>query len=133
MQSLVQRVGAGLAVALLSLAAAEPALAQRSTTVPAPFLGAWVRAEDPERCGDNAYDSGLTLERRMVLFYESGGDVRRIRWLDRRTVRIAVTSTDIEDGARSSGSYTFRLSPDGRRLTELSRGANTAYVRCPSR
>ena len=122
-------LAAGLALAASLSLAPLPAAARPLTSVPAAFVGQWVLTGDRARCGDNAYDSGLNLQRDMVGFYESGGMVRRVRWLDRRTIRITGVSTD-DEGVSGPVSYTFRLSPDGQRLTDRSHGQGSVYIRC---
>jgi hypothetical protein len=117
-----------LALALLLLSLAGPATARPAPVMPAPFRGEW--ASDRASCGNDASDSRLHITAREVMFYESGGPVRAVQRLDARTVRVRLLATD-DMGERGAASYTFRLSADGRRLTNLTDGSGVPRIRCP--
>ena len=118
-----------LALALLALLTAASTAAARppAPAVPPEFRGEWNAA--PDACGRGTNDSQLRISASRLQFYESGGPVIAVRRLDRRTVRLTGRMTG--EGETSVAAWTFRLSPDGRRLTDISSGGDFTRFRCP--
>jgi hypothetical protein len=90
---------------LLLLFAGQAHAADR---LPKLMLGKW--ASDPAACGEQASESGLTVERRSVSFYEHGYDIRRIVRLKDGSLKASGFSVD--DQGRARGSVTLKLVGD---------------------
>ena len=107
-------------------AAAAPALA-RPATIPAPFRGVWNGTVLP--CSPSSYDdTRLEITARRVNFYESGGTVSRVTRIDARTIRIVGRLSG--EGETFTARYTFRLSADGRQLTDITQPEHFVRHRC---
>jgi hypothetical protein len=126
------------AMRLLILAAAAAALlpaaaeARTSRVIPAMFRGAW--ESDLSLCGAQASESRLEISRTSVMGYEHGGTATRVRFLGPRTIRVDANVSD-DMGETAAGHFVFRLSPDGRRLSQLLDSGETTGAeplrRCP--
>jgi hypothetical protein len=100
-----------LGIVLLCLWA-QPVLA--ADRLPKSMLGRW--ASDPAACGEQASELAMTVEPRMVLFYEHGLEVRRVVRLKDGSVK---ASGFMEaDGERQRGSLTLKMVGDQLRVGE---------------
>ena len=119
-----------LSLALLAAAlcaAAPPAFARPAATIPAPFRGIWNGTVLP--CSPSASDdTRLELTARRVNFYESGGTVSRVTRVDARTIRIVGRLSG--EGETFTARYPFRLSADGRQLTDITQPEHFVRHRC---
>lgn len=123
---------AALLVAVLALPGAASARRPAAPVVPAPFRGLWASGVCP-----GPDDMQLTVTAHQVMYYASGGPVRAVRRLGPRTVRLTVDVTSGEGELGVVGPpvvdrqrITFRLSPDGRQLTNLTLSPDDAKTRC---
>ena len=104
---------------LITLVAGAAHAADR---LPTAMLGAW--ASDPAACGEQASELAMTVEPRMVLFYEHGLEVRRVVRLRDGAVR--ASGFAVADGERMPGSLTLKMIDDKLRVGE------ETYHRCKS-
>ena len=123
-----------LALGVLAIPMASAARAPRPA-IPSEFRGLWTSTGV---CSPNPDDSLLTLSAHQVMYYASGGPVRGVRWLGPRTVRLTVDVTSGEGELGVEGPpvvdrqrMTFRLSADGRQLTNLTTSPDDTKTRCP--
>ena len=93
-----------------------------SITIPVRFHGAW--ASDAEGCGGGS-DTHLVIRASTVEFYESTGEVTAVEAGDGE---IHVTLRLTGEGETWEDSYGFRISDEGRTLTDT--GSGLVRVRC---
>ena len=102
---------------------ASPAAAEQTDIIPTTFQGEWNRRLD--HCGTGLNDSALRVEPRVMRFYESRGDVRRVA---RTGERAASIEADFEgEGETWSETVQLTLSADGEQLTT---GSDEPRRRC---
>lgn len=82
--------------------------------LPKSMLGKW--ASDAAACGEQASELGLTVERRSVLFYEHGYEIRRVARLKDGSLKASGYSVD--DQGRAPGSVTLKQIGDKLRVGE---------------
>jgi hypothetical protein len=129
-----------LAVTGLGLAACErPAAAPPSQPPPPPaqveaaagaapeaFQGEW--NIDLAACGSAANESRLVIQPRRIRFFESSGPIDGVVATGPRDATFKVTLS--AEGETVQRDYRFRLSPDGRTLTDIAVAFDRK--RCPS-
>ena len=92
-------------------------------TIPARFRGEW--NTDTAACGSGSNDSRLVIAADTIRFYESSGPVQSASADDNElTVVVRLTG----EGETRDATYRFRLSADGRTLTDADSGL--ARQRC---
>lgn len=107
-------------------APAKPAASQ----VPAAFLGKW--DTEVKSCGTGMSDGKLTIAADRIDFYESSGPITAVAVNGPREVVISTTLSG--EGETWTDKTTFRLSDDGKTLTDVSDPAEEhpfVRVRCP--
>lgn len=116
-----------------SAAATSPPLASptskpaaRTDIIPTRFQGEWNRV--PADCGSGRNDSRLVLSGDRVRFHESSGRVMSVTRHGEDEVGIAVEMSG--EGERWTAHYRFRLSRDGRELTDVGNGSGWVRYRC---
>ena len=90
--------------------------------LPNSMLGKW--ASEPEACGEQASESGLTVEPRSVLFYEHGIEVRRVT--KQKDGSFKASGYAVDDQGKARGSIVLKLVGD-----KLEAGGGL-YHRCKS-
>lgn len=85
----------------------------QSTTIPAAFVGEW--NANPDACGTGLSDSSLRIEPELIHFYESTGNVKRVKIVNSRT--ITVDASYAGEGQQWDDSRTLVLSRSGNELT----------------
>lgn len=100
--------------------------AARTDTIPPRFQGEWNRV--PADCGSGRNDSRLVLSGDRVRFHESSGRVMSVTRHGEDEVGIAVEMSG--EGERWTAHYRFRLSQDGRELTDVGNGSGWVRYRC---
>lgn len=93
--------------------------------IPARFRGEWQR--DTGNCG-NADEGRLLIGPESVRFHESDGALQALH-ADDEQLDVALQLRG--EGHSWEATYRFRLSEDGRRLTDLSSGNGMVRLRCP--
>lgn len=86
--------------------------------IPPRFRGEWNRV--PADCGTGLNDSRLMLSSDRVAFYESGGPVASVTHHGDDEIGVAVELAG--EGQCWTAHYRFRLSDDGRTLTDIGSG-----------
>jgi hypothetical protein len=124
----MRNAGLGL---LAALALASPALAALAApaAAPAAFQGWWVGQE--AACAAWADDSQVEIGPRHIRFYAGEGPITRVERRGRREIVIHALIRSGEDDSREATAVRFRLSPDGRQLTEIGEDSSFARKRCP--
>lgn len=92
-------------------------------TIPARFHGEW--NTDAAACGSGSNDSRLVIAADTIRFYESSGPVQSAS-VDDNELTVVVRLTG--EGETRDATYRFRLSADGRTLTDADSGL--ARQRC---
>lgn len=93
--------------------------------VPAALQGEW--NQDLTACGTGMHDSRLEITADEIRFYESGGPVKSVsEWEPGQFTVLADLSGE---GEMREATYNYRLSPDGKTLTDLN--GNLQRSRCP--
>jgi hypothetical protein len=100
--------------------------ATRTDIIPPRFRGEWNRV--PADCGSGRNDSRLVLSADRVRFHESSGRVVSVALHGGNEVGIAVEMTG--EGDRWTAHYRFRLSENGRELTDVGNGSGWVRQRC---
>ncbi len=108
---------------LLAVAAVLPChpvhAAPKRATVPVSFQGAWdARAG---KCRASQGDARLVISPGRLKFYESEGPVRAV--VTRGEAEVAIISELSGEGTSRLVLSHFQLSPDGRRLSDISAGS----------
>lgn len=98
----------------------------RIAPVPSRFRGEWNRV--PADCGTGRNDSRLVLSIDRAAFHESGGRIVSVTRHASDGIGIAVEMSG--EGERWIARYRFRLSEDGRRLTDVGDSAGLTRYRC---
>jgi len=113
---------------LLSMFTGACLAAPSTTSVPRAFQGEWnMRAAD---CGTSLNDSVLRLHAGKVGYFESTGPVRAVVARGRELALIAELSGEGETRLHVAQ---FRLSRDGRTLTDVGSAPPLVRHRCPAR
>lgn len=108
----------------VSLLAAPAAAKDAAHTVPKSLHGTW--GFEPSDCDKDDAEGRLTIEPRIVLFYATGYDVKRVVRLKDRTLKITgFVSSEGEAGHEKGGLSLRLLSPD-----RLQVDNGTVYRRC---
>lgn len=106
----------------------EGATAQTQQKVPREFQGEWnMRLAD---CNNALNDSALELRSNKISYYESSGPVRAVIRRGRELVLLAELSGEGETNVHAAH---FRLSRDGRTLTDELSTPHLVRYRCPLR
>lgn len=92
-------------------------------TVAARFQGRY--AADPAACGEATHETRLTIESSRITFYESSGPITGVR---QGQDEVSITTQLTGEGETREASYSFRLSDDGKLLTDVGNGM--ARLRC---
>jgi len=92
-------------------------------TIPARFRGEW--NTDAAACGSGSNDSRLVIAADTIRFYESSGPVQSASVDDNE---LTVVARLTGEGETRDATYRFRLSADGRTLTDADSGL--ARQRC---
>jgi hypothetical protein len=110
-----------VAVSLL----AAPAVAKDAAhTMPKSLQGTW--GFEPSDCDKDDAESRLTIEPRIILFYATGYDVKRVVRLKDGTLKITGFVSSEGEAGREKGGLSLRLlSPD-----RLQVDNRTVYRRC---
>lgn len=121
---------------LLSESAAPPAASPQASTsrpteprIPAAFQGEW--NSDPSACGSGLHDSRLVISETNLRFYESSGLVTAAR--SSRPEQLEVEVALSGEGEAWTERRTFRLSPDGATLVDVTNAQPLVRRRCPVR
>jgi hypothetical protein len=86
-------------------------------TVPVKFQGRY--AADASACKEGSHESRLTIEASRIAFHESSGAITTV---SSGPTEISITARLIGEGETRAANYSFRLSDDGRTLTDISNG-----------
>lgn len=121
----MRNAGLGL---MAALAFASPALAAPAAT-PSAFQGWWVGQE--AACAAWADDSQVEIGARHIRFYAGEGPITRVERRGRRGIVIHALIRSGEDGSSEDTAVRYRLSPDGRQLTEIGEDNSFVRKRCP--
>lgn len=117
---------AGLGL-LAALTLAPPVLAAPAGP-PAAFQGWWVGQE--AACSAWADDSQVVVGAHHIRFYAGEGPITGVERRGRREIVIHALMQSGEDDPKEAMSFRFRLSPDGRRLTEVGEDNTFDRKRC---
>jgi hypothetical protein len=111
---------------------APAAAAARDTTpatdrskVPARFVGEW--AIDAAACTSPGHESQLGIATDRIAFHESSGTIQSVAGDDSN---LTVVARLTGEGETREATYRFRLSADGRTLTDIGSGTGMARQRC---
>lgn len=117
---------AATGTAQVAAAASQTAPAPDSNdTVPAPFQGRW--ASDATACRKPADESQLELQANRVAFFEGSGPIKSVV-VDGDVITLVAELS--AEGEIDETTYAFRLSDDGRTLTDISTGPGMVRHRC---
>jgi hypothetical protein len=116
-----------LAMAAMATMSADLA-AQPATVIPQPFRGEWNM--EMADCGSSRNDSVLRLESRTVKYFDSAGPLRAVVTRGRDIALVAELSGEGETRLHVAQ---FRLSRDGRTLTDLLTEPALVRYRCKAR
>ncbi len=111
-------------------APAAPAAPAKPTAVPAAFIGEW--NSDPKACSTGQNESRLRIGADRIDFYESGGPITAVTL--KSPTEVAITATLSGEGETWTDVTSFRLSADGKTLTDASvpgEESPTSRTRCP--
>lgn len=104
----------------------QPAPATDSNdTIPAPFQGRW--AADATACRKPADESQLELQANRAAFFEGSGPIKSVV-VDGDVVTLVAELS--AEGQTDETTYAFRLSDNGRTLTDISTGPGMVRHRC---
>lgn len=113
---------------LLMTVVSSKVAAQTQTKVPREFHGEWnMRVAD---CGRALNDSVLEIRSNKITYYESSGPVHAVIKRGRRLALLAELSGEGETRVHAAH---FRLSRDGRTLTDELSAPPLVRYRCPTR
>jgi hypothetical protein len=113
-----------LMLAVLALSPTLPAAAKDAHSLPKSIQGSW--GFELSDCGKDDAEGRLTIEPRIVLFYATGYDVKRVARLKDGTLKITGFVSSEGEAGREKGGLTLRLiSPD-----RLQVDGGTVYLRC---
>lgn len=110
-----------------SLSAPPRPSAAAEITMPDAFRGEW--ASSAAECG-SAAEGRLRIGRDAITFYESEGAVTRVVMQDPREASVELRLSG--EGETWTDARRFRLSEDGRTLTDLSGPTPFPRIRCPA-
>jgi hypothetical protein len=96
-----------------------------ATTVPARFVGEW--AIDAAACTSPGHESQLGITTDRIAFHESSGTIQSVAGDDSNLTLVARLTGE---GETREATYRFRLSADGRTLTDIGSGTGMARQRC---
>ena len=96
-----------------------------ATTVPARFVGEW--AIDAAACTSPGHESQLGIATDRIAFHESSGTIQSVAGDDSN---LTVVARLTGEGETREATYRFRLSADGRTLTDIGSGTGMARQRC---
>lgn len=99
--------------------------ADPNDTVPAPFRGRW--ATDAAACGKPADESQLELQANRAAFFEGSGPIKSVV-VDGDVITLVAELS--AEGEVDETTYAFRLSDNGRTLTDISTGPGMVRHRC---
>lgn len=99
--------------------------ADPNDTVPAAFRGRW--AADATACGKPADESQLDLQANRAAFFEGSGPIKSVV-VDGDVVTLVAELS--AEGEIDETTYAFRLSDNGRTLTDISTGPGMVRHRC---
>ncbi len=99
--------------------------AGNDTTVPVRFQGEW--AADTAACTSPGHESQLRIDGDRIAFHESSGEILSVA-SDGSGLTIVARLTG--EGETHEGTYRFRLSEDGKTLTDTSSGMGMVRRRC---
>ena len=99
--------------------------AAHATTVPARFVGEW--AIDAAACTSPGHESQLGIATDRIAFHESSGTIQSVAGDDSN---LTVVARLTGEGETREATYRFRLSADGRTLTDIGSGTGMARQRC---
>ena len=99
--------------------------AAHATTVPARFLGEW--AIDAAACTRPGHESQLSIAADRIAFHESSGTIQSVAGDDSD---LTVVARLTGEGETREATYRFRLSADGRTLTDIGSGTGMTRRRC---
>jgi hypothetical protein len=102
-----------------------PPPAAGAITVPARFLGEW--AIDAAACTSPGHESQLGITADRIAFHESNGTIQSVAGDDSN---LTVVARLTGEGETREATYRFRLSADGRTLTDIGSGTGMARQRC---
>jgi len=109
-----------------ALSLAAPIIAQGQATVPGQFRGKWAGSQ--AKCHVPS-ESSLAIYADRIDFYESRGRVLAVKVVGERDVEVELESSG--EGQVWRSTRHFRLSEDGRSLTDVTRPEYpTVRVRC---
>jgi hypothetical protein len=94
-------------------------------TVPARFVGEW--AIDAAACTSPGHESQLGIATDRIAFHESSGTIQSVAGDDSN---LTVVARLTGEGETREATYRFRLSADGRTLTDIGSGTGMARQRC---
>jgi hypothetical protein len=120
--------GKVLALTTLLLSACAQSPVSGEATVPEQFRGEW--NADVSACGTDLSDTRLEIQANSISFWESSGPLTEIEQPD--ASELTATAELSGEGEVWTERLHFRLSPDGRTLTDLRSGASGfSRRRCP--
>lgn len=96
-------------------------------SIPPQFQGEW--NIDISDCGTDLNDSRLRIERKQIRHYESRDLVQAVVTDGRREIALITHSRG--EGAARLSTLQYRLSADGRRLTDIRNEQELVRYRCP--
>jgi hypothetical protein len=109
-----------------ALSLATPLMAQGQATVPDRFRGRWAGSQ--AKCGVSS-ESSLAIYADRIDFYASRGRVLAVKVVSEKEVEVELESSG--EGVVWRAVRRFRLSEDGRSLTDVTREDHQAVrVRC---
>jgi len=115
-----------VALIAFALSLAPLVVAQGQATVPDRFRGRW--AGSPDKCGVPS-EGSLAIYADRIDFYESRGRVVAVKVVSEREIEVELGSSG--EGHTWQDMRRFRLSEDGRSLTDVTREKyQTTRVRC---
>jgi hypothetical protein len=96
-----------------------------NSTIPAPFQGRW--AADASACEKPADESQLELQAHRAAFFEGSGPIKSVV-VDGDVITLVAELS--AEGEVDETTYAFRLSDNGRTLTDISTGPGMVRHRC---
>lgn len=114
---------------LVGLLAVPAVAAEVQSAVPARFQGDW--ASGLKQCGSPTDDLRLTIGASTIRFYESAGAIKAV--VTNGEHELALISELAGEGERWLDVSHFRLSDDGKTLTDVSTEPAVVRYRCPKK
>lgn len=102
-----------------------PPPADTSATVPATFQGSW--AAGAAACTTAGHESHLPLGADRLQFHASSGTIRSVA---SGATDLTIVAVLTGEGEAREATYRFRLSDDGKTLTDMSSGPGMVRQRC---